>query len=172
MRLVPATLDLLKLERADLGALGRALGADVPASWPPDLYDDDATRWLISCLEAKPEMLGWLLFYVVLETADGRLLVGTAGYKGRANAKGEVEIGYGIVTDLHRQGMGSEAARGLVCHAFGFPEVRTVTAATYPENAGSLGVMRNCGMHPMGDGPEEGTVLWGIGREAFSAVSQ
>ncbi len=170
LRIVPATLELLEFERQGLGALGQALGVAVPDSWPPDLYDDDATRWLISCLQARPEMLGWLLFYVILEDTQSPLLVGTAGYKGSANADGCVEIGYGIVTDRHRQGMGSEAARGLVAHAFSFPEVRSVTAAALLDNLGSLGVMRNCGMRPLGAGPEQGTVLYGIDRDEFADV--
>lgn len=171
LRMVPATLELLELEVRDVASLGRALEVRVQPDWPPDLYDGDATRWLMACLQAQPEMLGWLLFYVIHENPCGPTLVGTAGYKGAANASGDVEIGYGIVTNLHRQGMGAEAARGLVVHAFGFPEVKRVIAATYPDNLGSLGVMRRCGMRPLGIGPEEGTVLYGIERSEFEATA-
>lgn len=172
LRLLPATLMLLGLERTSVAQLGAALGARVPDTWPPDLYDDNATRWLISCLEAKPEMQGWLLFYVILDSGDEPVLVGTAGYKGPANAKGEVEIGYGIVSDRHRQGLGTETARGLMAHAFGFPEVHRVTAATFPDNVASLGVMARCGMKPIGAGPEEGTVLWGLDRREYESLAR
>lgn len=168
LRLIPATLDLLRLEKGPRGAFSAALGAEVPATWPPEHYDDDAVNWLIRAMEADPECFGWMLYYVVLLDDERPQLVGSAGFKGRADSAGRVEIGYGVVAEHQRRGIASEVARALVRHAFSFEEVRQVTAATHPEHRASKGVMQRCGMRYLGDGPEAGTVLYGIGREEMS----
>ena len=80
---------------------------------------------------------------------------------------GTVEVGYGIVSDQHRRGYASEAARALVGHAFARPAVRRVIAETYPELIGSIGVLRRCGFRHIGEGSEPGVVRYELTRAEF-----
>ena len=80
---------------------------------------------------------------------------------------GTVEVGYGIVSDQHRRGYASEAARALVGHAFARPAVRRVIAETYPELIGSIGVLRRCGFRHIGEGSEPGVIRYELTRAEF-----
>jgi RimJ/RimL family protein N-acetyltransferase len=79
-----------------------------------------------------------------------------------------VEVGYGIVRDQHRQGYASEATRGLLARAFASPEVTRVTAETYPELVGSIGVLRRCGFRFIGEGSEPGVIRYEITRVEYA----
>ncbi|PYP67067.1 MAG: hypothetical protein DMD26_05745, partial [Gemmatimonadetes bacterium] len=62
--LIPATAESLSAELISPRALGELLGCDVPASWPPELYDPDAVRWTLTWLAEHPDQLEWSLYYV------------------------------------------------------------------------------------------------------------
>jgi ribosomal-protein-alanine N-acetyltransferase len=145
-------------------ALGELLAVDVPESWPPELYDAGAIRWMLSCLEAHPDQAAWSLYYVAERPRshlNRPLLVGIAGYKGAPDASGVVEIGYGIVVEQRRRGFASEAVRGLVGRAFDDSHVVSVIAHTLPELAPSIGVLRRTGFLFDGSGndPQEPTAI-------------
>src|SRR5205085_5558941 len=119
-------------------ALAASLALDVPASWPPEGLDESALRYLTDRLTEVPESGEWWGYWIILrQEPAGRMLIGSAGYKGPPTADGSVEIGYGIVNDYQRQGFASEAARGLVGRAFQFEAVHRVRAETFPELIGS-----------------------------------
>jgi ribosomal-protein-alanine N-acetyltransferase len=79
-----------------------------------------------------------------------------------------VEVGYGIVRDQHRHGYASEAAGGLLARAFASPDVTRVTAETYPELVGSIGVLRRCGFRFIGEGSEPGVIRYEITRAEYA----
>src|SRR5689334_7805069 len=54
LRLVPLTLAYAKSAIDDRVTLARDTGAEVPASWPPELWDQDAQDWTRKLLEADP----------------------------------------------------------------------------------------------------------------------
>ena len=135
--LVPATAGLLEAELTSRLALGLALGAEVPESWPPELYDADAVRWTIDWLASHPGDGAWSLYYVLeSRSASGNRsrLVGIAGYKGAPDGNGAVEIGYGVVVESRRRGYATEAVRELLAHAFADERVRTVIAQRCPSS--------------------------------------
>ena len=148
-------------------ALAVALGARVPATWPPEFLDDAALEFTRAKL-ADPSQAGWWMYFLVLPGRD-RVLIGSGGYAGPP-AGGAVTVGYGIVSDHRRCGYASEAARGLIDHAFAHPEVTRVFAETLPELAGSIAVMRRCGMQPQGAGSEPGSVRYGLDRETHASL--
>ena len=86
------------------------------------------------------------------------ILIGNGGYKGPPTSDGTVEIGYSIVEPYQRKGFGSEAARGLVDHAFQYPSVKRVIAETLPYLASSIGVLMKNGFRLTGLGAEEGAI--------------
>lgn len=167
--MVPATVELGRAELRARGQLGFLLGAQVPDSWPPELYDRAAAEYTIRRLEEGPEQAGWWLYYVVLRSAgsEGPVLIGTCGFKGPPTADGTVEIGYGIVPESRRRGYAAEAVRGLVTHAFRIPEVRRVIAETLPGLAPSIGVLRKTGFRYIGEGSEDGVIRFELPRAAF-----
>lgn len=162
--LIPATPESLRAELASPAALGEVLAVEVPASWPPELYDADAMRWTLDFLLAHPDDRLWSLYYLAEPRGrDGERphLLGLAGYKGAPDEQGVVEIGYGVVPECRRRGYASEAVRALVARAFGDGRVRTVIAHTLPELAASIGVLRATGFTLEGPGndPHEPTAI-------------
>jgi RimJ/RimL family protein N-acetyltransferase/uncharacterized damage-inducible protein DinB len=166
LTLIPATLDLLRADLAGPAQLAVALGHRVPASWPPELYDDPAREWTIRQLESEPSQASWLLYYVI---ADDGCLAGTAGYKGRPDARGIVEIGYGILPEYQRRGLATEAAATLIERAFREPAVLTVTAETLPHLVASIGVMEHNGLRLVGEGSEPGVIRFELTRRDYQA---
>jgi ribosomal-protein-alanine N-acetyltransferase len=132
------------------------MGLDVPNSWPPEFYDEDAIRQTLAALEGNASRHPWGLYYVVLrETAASRAtLVGTAGFKGPPGADGSVEIGYGIVAEHQRRGLATEAVRALVEFAFALPSIQTVVAQTLPDLIPSRGVLQKLGFALIGRGED------------------
>jgi RimJ/RimL family protein N-acetyltransferase len=101
-----------------------------------------------------------------LRAAANDTLIGAGGYKGPP-ADGCVEIGYSIVPEYQRQGFASEAAGGLVAHAFSHQGVERVRGETLPDLVGSVGVLRKCGFTLVGDGSEPGVVRFELTRAAW-----
>jgi RimJ/RimL family protein N-acetyltransferase len=118
--------------------------------------------------EGEPLSVWWLYFVVLGQADTGRRLIGSVGYKGPPSDDGMVEVGYGIVRDQHRLGYASEAVRGLLARAFASPEVTRVTAETYPELVGSIGVLRRCGFRFIGEGSEPGVIRYEITRVEYA----
>ncbi len=154
LRLLPATAAHLRAELDGREALARALGVQVPPSWPPDLYDAEAIRYTVDWLAAHPGQEAWALYHLVHRPAgEARgVLVGVGGFKGPPDAGGAVEIGYAVVSDYQRRGFATEAVRGLVERAFSDPEVAVVTAQTLTSLEPSIGVLLKAGFHFVGEG--------------------
>ena len=167
LQLVPATVELAQAALDGPPTLGAALGAAVPATWPPEFLDPASLEFTLERLSEGPEQAGWWLHFVVLTYLNGRLLIGSAGYKGPPGPEGQVEIGYGIVRDQQRKGYASEAARGLLARAFADPVVHTVIAETLPELTGSIGVLNKCGFHLRGAGSEPGVIRFDLTRAEY-----
>lgn len=168
LELVPATADQIRAALDGPDALAAALGAAVPPTWPPEFLDRAAFEFTLDRLSEGPEQADWWLHFVVLAGGTaGRLLIGSAGYKGPPSPDGTVEVGYGIVRDQQRRGFASEAVRGLLGRAFREPKVRTVVAETLPELVGSIGVLTRCGFRLFGEGSAPGIIRFELTREAY-----
>jgi RimJ/RimL family protein N-acetyltransferase len=168
LELVPATEAATRAALLGPEALGGALGAVVPPSWPPEYLDPASLEFTLARLAEGPKQAGWWLHFVVLRDAGERTVIGSAGYAGPP-ADGTVEVGYGIVGDHQRRGYASEAVRGLVGRAFEVASVRRVIAETLPELAPSIGVLHKCGFRWIGNGKEEGVIRFELTREEHAA---
>jgi ribosomal-protein-alanine N-acetyltransferase len=168
LELLPATPSLLRDALNGPEALAHGLGAVVPASWPPEYLDAAAFDFTLTRLSENPTDAGWWMYFVVLRAgAQPRTLIGSGGYKGPADREGTVEVGYGIVADRRLQGYATEAARGLIAHAFAQPEVNRVIAETLPELLGSIAVLGKCGLRFCGEGSEPGVIRFELTRAEF-----
>jgi [ribosomal protein S5]-alanine N-acetyltransferase len=159
LRLVPATPAHLRAGLESPAALSDALQVDIAPSWPPELYDADAARWMLGWLESHPDDAQWGFYYFV--QADVSQAIGAGGYKGAPNDAGVVEIGYSIVPEWRRRGFAREAVDGLLAHAFSDPRVTCVIAHTLVELEPSIAVLRSAGFSFVGQGhdPQEPSAI-------------
>lgn len=141
--------------------LARALHAEVPDNWPPELYDRPAMRYSLDVLE-DDRVRGWSFWYLVLN--EGNELIGLCGFKGLPDARGSVEIGYSVLRQFQNTGLASEAVARLVEWAFSHPEVKEVSAETLPHLKGSIRVMEKNGFVLAGPGSEQGVVRYAVAR--------
>ena len=175
LELVPATVELCRAESRGPAAIGEVLGARVPASWPPPVFEPDDVARVQRQLERSSDEATWTLHYVTRRAgpADGgRDLLGVAGFVGSPSPQGVVEIGYAIAEEHQRRGYATEAVEALVAEAFAHPEVRAVTATTYASLAPSIGVLHKAGFALVADNPVTGLLRFERRRAAATAGSR
>ena len=123
LELRPGTATALRAELDGRAALAAALGVEVPAAWPPELYDADAVRWTLAQLGDRPDGGPFGFYYLILrptQVAPGgaSTLIGVGGFKGPPDARGEVSPGAAsrggprLRSILPRAGPRRRAARG------------------------------------------------------------
>jgi RimJ/RimL family protein N-acetyltransferase len=154
LRLVAASAQLLRSELAGREAFGIELGATVPLSWPPPLYERQNIQWALDQLLREPSSQGWLTWFWVRNTEAKPLVLGLGGFKGKPGPSGVVEIGYNVLSDFQRQGFATEAVSALVEWALSHPEVAKVVAETLPQLPASVRVLRKCGFEFVGNGSD------------------
>jgi [ribosomal protein S5]-alanine N-acetyltransferase len=112
LQLIPVTLRLCDAEGHGPDALARELGAQVPRSWPPSVFEPDDVARIRRRLEVDSRSSIWTLHYVLrrpAEAAGQPELVGVAGFGGLPTAEGVVDIGYAIAVEHQRRGYATEA---------------------------------------------------------------
>ena len=93
------------------------------------------------------------------------MVIGLGGFKGRPDAAGTVELGYSVLDEFQRRGYGTEAAAALCAWAFSHPEIRCVTAETFPHLTGSISVLKKNQFRFTGAGSEGDTILFELPRD-------
>lgn len=161
--LLPAAPETLHAALRGRAALARALGLHVPASWPPDLLDDDALRFTLERLAGAPEHAGWWMYFAAAHDVQPATLIGSGGFRGPPT-DGTVEIGYSVVTDHRRHGYATDMVGGLVQYAFAHAGVHRVIADTLPSLFASIGVLARNGFRFLGPGTDPGTIRFVLGR--------
>lgn len=178
LKLIAGTPELCRVRVDEHESLGRALGAHVPAGWPPPLLDQDAMDWTLKYLEEHADAGGWMFYFIVLLAQEGDAqdtrptLIGCCGFKGKPAADGTVEIGYGMLPEFQCAGYATEAAGALVRWAFSQPEVSRVIAETYPELLPSIRVLEKNNFRFDGDGSEERVIRYALTREEYEAAAR
>ena len=169
LELVAGTLESVRAELEDPSRFAAMLEARLPDVWPPPLNDVQAMEFTAARLEEDPDSVGWWLWRVILRQSDDgrRVVVGVVGGKGKPSADGTAEIGYSIVEQFQRRGYATEAVRGLLGWVFGHERVCRVIAHTLPGLAPSIGVLEKLGFDFVGEGTEEGAIMYELTREAF-----
>jgi ribosomal-protein-alanine N-acetyltransferase len=114
------------------------MGLSLGEGWP----DEDAIETIpkiIRNLELVKEPTGFESWMIIKK--DRMMIIGDAGFKGRPNSKGEIDIGYGIIESERKKGYGIEAAQGLADWAFSKPEVQIITAKSLINNIDSARIL-------------------------------
>lgn len=158
LELRPAGSAELEADLAGRAALETRLGVRVPDAWPPELYDEAATRYTLDLVRAAGGDSSWGLYYMVV--ADVGVAVGVCGYKGPPDSEGTVEVGYSVLEGYRRQGYATEATGGLMLRAFAEPSVTRVVAETLSDLTASIGVLEKLGFRFAGAGEEPGVVRY------------
>jgi RimJ/RimL family protein N-acetyltransferase len=176
LALIPATSETLRAELEGNAAFARALGAEVSDEWPPELYDESATRWCIAALERDPAFADWGMHYVAqpAENKDSLRVIGAGGFKGPPDGDGLVEIGYAILPSHRRRGYAREAVDGWLAWAFADTRVTRVIAHTLTELIPSIGVLRSAGFTftgPGNDPTEPDAIRYEISRDSYGATT-
>jgi ribosomal-protein-alanine N-acetyltransferase len=141
LELVPCDVEHLEAALYDRAHLAQLLRVAVPQNWP---VFPESLKTAYQALKIDPKLRGWLTYFFVLRQA--KVLIGSGGYKGRADRMGFVEIGYSVIPDFRDRGLATEAARGLVEHAFLEQTVNVVCAHTLAGRHASARILEKLGM--------------------------
>jgi RimJ/RimL family protein N-acetyltransferase len=149
----------------DVVTLARSLACRISSDWPPRI-DDDGTMtregfaYVHDLLRKDPSLTGWWGWWVLRRDPE-RVLIGTVSPKGPPGQDGTVEVSYGIVGSEQGKGYATEATQALIEWVERDPQTRSIVAETFPTLPASIAVMRKCGLVPLGEGSEAGTIRYG-----------
>ena len=146
VRLVPATVPLLRALTEDRSRFGELMGSSVPDGWPEF---PEAIAFTLEHLQNGPEAdHPWSMqFFVDPATLQ---LIGSGGFAAPPVERA-VEIGYEVAPAFRGRGFGTAAARALVERAAESGEVDHVIAHTRPAPNASTGVLLSLGFEHVAD---------------------
>ena len=121
----------------------KELGLNIDDAWP-DSEGLATLPKIVKILETVPRPTGFESWLIVKRATMS--VIGDAGFKGRPDSTGMVDIGYGIIAKERQTGFGFETAKALTNWAFAQPGVRAVTAQCLITNQASIGLLKKLGM--------------------------
>ncbi|HEX7065850.1 MAG TPA: GNAT family N-acetyltransferase [Bacillales bacterium] len=150
--MIPCSLHIAKAMVFHREYLNTFLLTNVPVDWPGDELKA-FLPYYIEEIERDPSLLGWGV-WILMDNAR-KTVVGDAGFKGKPDVFGTVEIGYRIHHDFRNSGYASEAALALINWAFAEDkDVQKIKAECDEENIPSIQVLQKLGMTRLpGKGP-------------------
>jgi ribosomal-protein-alanine N-acetyltransferase len=128
-----------------------ALQASIPEEWPQQDLKEQLPHF-IELLQHDPKSFPWMLWIIV--SKDENAVIGDAGFKGRPDKNGVVEIGYSMLPSYRGQGYMQEAVSALVAWAFQQPHVRKLIAECDVTNTASMKVLQHLGMEEIASSGE------------------
>lgn len=143
MRLVPLTLAQMQMQLDDYPGLERSLGARVTGNRLEKEMHKNVARSM-DYMRQEPNDAIWNTFWAAILEEDSTF-IGGIGFKGPANAAGEVELGYGFDAPYRNRGLATEAVQAMTQWAFEEPAVTSVTAETNYTNIASARVLQKNG---------------------------
>ena len=170
LKLIPCQLQHLEAILKDQKQLAQILGVTVFDNWFdfPGVSGIEAMQYSYEYLKSHPDALGWWT-YLFIHVKDN-VLIGPGGYCGKADESGMVEIGYAIVPAYRGRGLATEAAQGLVDHAFSHAHIQMVDGHTLAEHNPSTRVLEKVGLKHVGTitDPDVGEAWhWRLKREDY-----
>lgn len=165
LKLIPCQLKHFEAILSDLQELELILGVIVPENWTDS---PEVIPQMYKTLKADPSLLEWGAYLFIHK--EDNILIGWGGFKGQADARGIVEIGYEIIPLYRQRGLATEAARGLIEYAFLHPHIKSIQAQTLAINNGSTKLLQNVGMKFVGttDDPQEGGIWhWHLNKDNY-----
>ncbi len=160
LALIAVTPDCMRAEQAAEGGLGGITRARVPSEWPPEHWEPHVWELLLNRFAADCTEVGWHRYIALLHDERDRTLIGTLGGFRSPEKPAECEVGYSVLPEFQGKGYATEGVKGLIKWALEHPEIKIITAQTFPSLPKSIRVMEKCGLTWIGDGDEEGTVRY------------
>jgi ribosomal-protein-alanine N-acetyltransferase len=145
LELVPAASMEAMLED-DLSTASEVAGRQLPR-----FFLEEKWLWRVRLAQVRtsPQDAPWLVRSAV--DYPGGEVVGHAGFHGRPDADGMVEVGYTVVPEHRGHGHAHEVLAALVEEARTSGDVRVVRATISPDNTASLAVARGAGFAHVGE---------------------
>ncbi|WP_029333559.1 GNAT family N-acetyltransferase [Exiguobacterium oxidotolerans] len=112
----------------------------------------------LKALEQDPSLLFWGSWLIIRQADD--VIIGDAGFKGKPNPHGAVEIGYGLLEQYWHNGYATEAVAGLIQWAQQTTSVLKVVAKTEATDQGSIRVLNKVNMERVRE--TDGMIYWEI----------
>ena len=118
-------------------------------------------EWFLNGHPEHPELGLW----ATIHRPTGRFIGRCGLLPWTIEGRDEVEIAYMIAKPFWRQGLGAEAARGILEYARAELGLSRLVCLIYPDNEASIGVARSIGMTLEGEiaGPEGAFLLYSTG---------
>lgn len=150
------TVELIALDRAAMLALAEGNIAEAhrvaPIPLTPFFASEDQRgvwRRRADQIAADPDEARWVTR--VVWDPHAKRAVGRAGFHGRPDARGMVEVGYEIDPMFRRRGYARAALQELLEWAAREPEVTVVRASVSPSNHASLALVDSFGFQQVGE---------------------
>ncbi|GKV55243.1 N-acetyltransferase [Sporosarcina sp. NCCP-2222] len=115
----------------------------------------------LSALRKDPSLLGWGAWFVTCKKTGE--VIGDIGFKGRPDAKGIVEAGYGMSPAAQGKGFATEAVHAVIQWAFSSPAVKQIIAECHAENLASIRVLEK--LHMELAASKNGMLKWQLQRK-------
>ena len=142
------------LQRRDIDAASRELGADVPL-WMADELEN-FLRYRLGQLESDQSIREWLGRAMVLtDSAAVRHAIGSIGFHGPPDDEGRLEVGYSVDPPYRRQGFAIEAVRTMFDWALSKHGITKFIASISPDNEASLRLTGQLGFQKVGEQMDE-----------------
>lgn len=108
LTIIPLTLEQLRLLAMDMAAFEKRLALRYDAE-PIEGFIREYLGDQIQIIEKDASQWLWTAFWLIVRKAD-RVAVGSIAFKGKPDATGTVEIGYGLAPQHEHRGYMTEAA--------------------------------------------------------------
>jgi len=140
LKLVLCTKEIIEniLESDD--KIANHLNINVSKNWSE--FGSAIFQFVYSKVLVEPESVKWWTYLPI--HIDSKTLIGSCGYKGPPNDKGEVEIGYEVTKSHRNKGYATEIAQHLIDIAFNEQQVKSILAHTLPKENASTKVLLKC----------------------------
>lgn len=138
------------LDRDDVAAAAREIGASVPDDMPE--YLRDFLQYRLAQLAVDPTIRQWLGRAIVWADEDGsRHVIGSIGFHGPPDDQARLEVGYKVEPAYRRQGIAREAVAAMFDWAYREHGIRRFVASISPTNEPSLRLAGGFGFEQVGE---------------------
>ena len=147
----------LKLLIGDLSSLEKEINIKYRGEPVEGVFKEIMIKQLEACKKDRENYL-WNSFWLLIRKED-RLVIGSIGFKGKPNTKGEVEIGYGLGKEFEHNGYMTEGVKSICNWVLDQNNVLNITAETDADNIPSQRILKRCGFKKI---IEKNTIWWSL----------
>lgn len=157
--LIPITLEMTISLLNGSNKEIKKLGIKADKKWPTEDTMDILPIIQVS-LEKDKVPSGFETWMIVRK--DDMRIIGDAGFHGKPDEKGEVEIGYGLVDHERKRGFGFETAKAISDWAFSNDSVKVLKADCLIDNVPSIRILEKIGFNEVNRDKE--LIYWRLDR--------